>query len=79
MATLNEILNKLATEGGCLVSSADCHVIEINDAQARGDFYVFDGGLGFVRRLPDWLKRHSPYARGSVCPPGYELKNGHSG
>ena len=78
MATLGELMNKLATEGGCIVSTADCHVIEINDAQARGDFFVLNGGLGFVRRLPGWLKKHSSYARGSTCPPGYELKDGYS-
>jgi hypothetical protein len=65
MTTLNDLITKLSTEGGCIVSSADCHEIEITDAQVRGDFVVLDGGLGFVRRLPEWMQKHSRYARGA--------------
>jgi hypothetical protein len=59
------LLAKLSLEGGCLVSSADCSEIEIVDARQRGDFYVQDGGLGFVRRLPDWMQKHSRFHRGA--------------
>jgi len=60
-----KLMNKLVNEGGCIVSSADCEQIEIVDARSRGDFYVNTDGLGFVRRLPEWLRRHDPYCRQS--------------
>jgi hypothetical protein len=63
MRTIEQLLLKLATEGGCLVASADCSAHEIADARVREDWYVTDDGLGYVRRLPDWLQKHSRYAR----------------
>ena len=65
---MEKLLALLAAEGGCIVSSADCHEIEIAEARARGDFWVDDDGLGYVRRLPEWLSRHSRYARGATDP-----------
>lgn len=60
---MKKVFDKLAKDGGCLVSSADCSEMEIADARAREDFYL-DGSLGFVRRLPQWLVKHSRFARG---------------
>lgn len=64
MITIQTLLTKLSTEGGCLVASADCHPIEIAEARSRDDFYVDHQGFGYVRRLPKWLARHSQHARG---------------
>lgn len=66
MTTMKQLTNKLAIEGGCIVASADCDTIELADARARGDFTVDEGGIGYVRRLPGWLKRHSRFARGAT-------------
>lgn len=60
---MDELIAKLAAGGGCIVSSADCSVMEIADARVRGDFHVDANGFGYVRRLPEWLARHSRYAR----------------
>jgi hypothetical protein len=47
-----------------LVSSADCTELEIADAAAREDLLVDPAtGLGYVCRLPGWLKQHDPHAR----------------
>lgn len=64
MSTLQELVTRLAVEGGCLVASADCSEIEIADARVRGDWYVDAEGFGYVRRLPEWLRKHSRFARG---------------
>jgi hypothetical protein len=40
-----------------------CEWSTIADAQSRGDFYVTLGGLGFVHRRAEWLRKHSRYAR----------------
>lgn len=60
---MQALIEKLKKEGGCLVSSGDCSEMEIADAQARGDFFVDDNNFGYVRRLPDWLNKHSRFAR----------------
>ncbi len=49
-------LADLLTNGGAIVSSNDCSVMEIADAQARGRFLVIDN-FGFVRRSKKWLDR----------------------
>jgi hypothetical protein len=49
---VKEIFDKLATEGGYLVSSANCSPLEIAEAKVRGDFWVMDDHLGYVRRPP---------------------------
>ena len=64
--TIEALLEKLGREGGCLVASADCDRIEIAEANARGDMYVDPNGLGYVRRIPEWLQRHSRYARNAA-------------
>lgn len=66
MMTLQTLLEKLGREGGCLVATADCDQIEIADANARGDMYVDANGFGFVRRCPEWLQRHSRFARNAT-------------
>lgn len=60
-----KLVAKLAVDGGCIVSSADCGEIEIADAKCRDDFYATEKGYGYVRRLPEWLQKHSRFARGS--------------
>lgn len=62
---MRNLLNRLANTGGCIVSSADCCELEIAEAKVRGDFYVDENNLGYVRRNPDWLKKHSRFARGA--------------
>lgn len=62
---LDLLIAKLAKEGGCIVSSADCGEIEIANAQARGDFYVDEQHHGYVRRLPEWLRKKCEFARSS--------------
>ena len=62
---MEKLFKKLAHEGGCIVSSADCGQLEIAEARVRGDMFVTEGGLGYIRRLPGWLKKHSRYARGA--------------
>jgi len=63
---MEHAFDKLIQEGGCIVSSADCHEAEISDAMARGDFFQDAQGFGFVRRLPAWMQRHCRFHRGSV-------------
>lgn len=62
---MEELFRRLVEKGGCIVSSADCHQIEIADARVRGDWWVDENGMGFVLRLPGWLARHSQDARGA--------------
>jgi hypothetical protein len=57
------LFEKLKKEGGCIVSSADCSELEIADARVRGDFFADENGFGYVRRLPEWLQKHSRFAR----------------
>lgn len=49
-------LADLLENGGAIVSSNDCSVMEIADAQARGRFLNVDS-FGFVRRPKKWLDR----------------------
>ncbi|NSX87634.1 hypothetical protein G6L86_18685 [Agrobacterium tumefaciens] len=51
------MLERLAKEGGCIVSSGSASLHEIADARVRGDFYVDDNGLGFILRSKEWLDR----------------------
>lgn len=56
----DELLARLAENGGAIVSSSACSAMEIADAQVRGDFYVDEGGLGYVLRMKVWLdKQHA--------------------
>ena len=63
MTTINQLFDKLKSNGGCIVSSGDCSTMEIADAQARGDFTADDGGFGYVLRPHAWLQKHSRFAR----------------
>lgn len=63
---MKELFEKLATDGGCIVCSGDCSIIEIAEARARGDFYIDENSIGYVRRIPEWLKKHSRFARGAT-------------
>lgn len=53
-----EFLDVLASQGGAIVSSNECSEMEIADAAARGDFYVNEDSLGFIRRTQKWLNLH---------------------
>lgn len=52
-----ELILQLVKEGGAIVSSNDCHEIEIANARSCGRFAVDEDGLGFVRRPKEWLDR----------------------
>lgn len=66
MTTMKQLTDKLASEGGCIVSTADCSELEIANARGRGDFYADENGYGYVRRIPEWLRKHSRFARGAT-------------
>jgi len=53
--TTSQLINKLSSDGGALVSSNDCSEMEIATAQAAGCFSVNNEGLGFVLRSKEWL------------------------
>lgn len=72
---MENLIEKLLIHGGCIVSSADCSQMEIADARVRGDFWADANGYGYVRRLPEWLARHSRYAR-IVSPECCERERG---
>lgn len=57
IASKEAMFERLAKEGGCIVSSGSASLHEIADARARGDFYVDDKGLGFILRSKEWLDR----------------------
>ena len=57
IATRVAMFERLAKEGGCIVSSGSASVHEIADAKVRGDFYVDDNGFGFILRSKEWLDR----------------------
>lgn len=55
--TMNDLIKKLGTDGGAIVSTGDCSELEIAHARARGYLYVDDNGLGYVLRSRRWLER----------------------
>ena len=55
MKTESELLSKLLKDGGVIVTSDQCSVMEIADARAHGRMYVNTDGIGFVLRLKKWL------------------------
>jgi len=50
-----ELIEQLVEQGGAIVTSQDCSIIEIADAQATGRWAVDDKGIGYVRRYREWL------------------------
>lgn len=50
-----QLLGKLITDGGAIVSSNECSEMEIANAQATGRFAVDAEGFGYVRRTKEWL------------------------
>lgn len=52
-----ELIQQLIREGGAIVSSNDCTEMEIVDARVHGRFAVDSEGMGFVRRMKEWLDR----------------------
>ena len=57
MKNADDLLARLVTNGGAIVSSGSCSDMEIADARVRGDFYVDADGLGYVLRMKSWLDR----------------------
>ena len=55
--TPTELLVELVKHGGAIVSSNDCTEMEIVDARVHGRFAVDDEGMGYVRRMKEWLDR----------------------
>lgn len=59
---INELLDALIEKGGSIVSSNDCSIVEIVQAQACNRFFVREDYLGFVLRPPtkesQWLRWH---------------------
>jgi hypothetical protein len=53
--TWKELFHQLEMEGGAIVCSNECHVIELADARLHGRMFVNDDGIGFVRRPKAWL------------------------
>lgn len=53
--TMNELFHQLEMEGGAIVCSSECSVIELADARMHGRMFVDDNGIGFVRRPAAWL------------------------
>ena len=53
--TTNQLIDKLAEDGGALVSTVDCSEMEIAYAQSAGLFATRDDGCGFVLRSKEWL------------------------
>jgi hypothetical protein len=54
--SIDTLLDLLIANGGSIVSSNDCSVLEISLAQACGRFCVDDDGMGFVYRPPLKIK-----------------------
>lgn len=52
-----QLLDRLAAEGGCIVCSGSASEHEIANARMRGDFYIDGNGLGFILRRKEWLDR----------------------
>jgi hypothetical protein len=51
---IEELTDALVRERGAVVSSADCHEIEIAYADVAGRFFVREDGFGFVLRRKGW-------------------------
>lgn len=48
-------------DGGALVSSNECSVIEITNARSTNRFFVDDEGFGYVYRTPEWLESRESF------------------
>jgi len=57
-AAVRLLIEQLVEQGGAIVTSQECSIIEIADAQATGRWAVDDEGIGYVRRYREWLDRH---------------------
>lgn len=53
--TSQQLIYTMATEGGCIVSTASCSEVEIANARAHGRMAVTEDGLGYILRPKDWL------------------------
>ena len=64
---IEHLLDKVATEGGHIVSDDACSEMEIGVAKLSGRFAMQDD-KGFVWRSPQWLRRNEP-----LCPEDPEV------
>lgn len=63
----HQLLSQLISEGGAIVCTGDCSVIEIADAQATGRMAVNGDGIGFIRRTKEWLALQKAREEAPVC------------
>lgn len=56
MITIDKLIEQLAAEGGAIVTTNDCSVMEIADARATNRMAVREDGIGFIRRTAEWLE-----------------------
>lgn len=54
--TLDQLTEKLLSEGGALVRSDMASELEISDAQCTGRMAVLEDGIGIIWRYPEWVK-----------------------
>jgi hypothetical protein len=67
-----QLIAQLSTEGGAIVCTSDCSIIEIADAQVTGRMFVDDDGIGFVRRTKEWLALQKSREAGSRMTGNFE-------
>ena len=53
--TPEQLIEKMLTDGGAIVSSGICSEVEIAVAKSCGRFAVDENGLGFILRPEQWL------------------------
>lgn len=63
-----QLIERLTTDRGAIVSSGNCSEIEIAAAQATGRFAVNSKGYGFVWRYPEWLNLAQHLVSAQVRP-----------
>lgn len=60
METLDDILRKLASNGGVIVSSLRCGSFEIDDAQDENRMIVTEDGYGLIWQPEGHIPRTAP-------------------
>lgn len=58
--TVEQLIQQLVSDGGAIVCTADCLVLEISEAQAAGRFAMNANGFGFVRRTKEQVAFQHP-------------------
>lgn len=59
---IQDMLEAIGVNRGCVVSSADCCEIEIAAARVGGRFFVDEDSMGYVMRPREWLLQAEQYA-----------------